>query len=101
MAEVDAARVDIAAVLDIARQYDVIAEIVDTTARTRLGTPAFGGANAGRAHTFHGDAVRAALDDLTDSLRQWARAAREVGATLRASADRYVIADAAAADRVG
>jgi hypothetical protein len=101
MGEVDAARIDVAVLLDVARGYDAVADMVDASVRGRLSRPAFDGAGAGQAHTFHGDAVRAALDDLTDALRQWVRAAGEIAAMLRTSVDRYAEADARAAGRVG
>lgn len=75
--------------------------MVDATGRTHLNRTAFDGATAGRTHTYHGDAVRVAVDDLADALRQWARAAHEIATELRASADRYVLADAHASSRVG
>lgn len=101
MGEVHAARVDIGALLAAARQYDTVADIVDAAVRTRLSRPAFDGAGAGRAHAVEGDAVRAAIEELTDPLRQWVRAANEIAAELRASAGRYADADALAASRVG
>ncbi|MDV3127440.1 ESX-1 secretion-associated protein [Mycobacterium sp. 21AC1] len=100
MGEVHAARVDIVALLDVARRYDTVADIVDAAIRTRLNRPVFGSASAGQAHAVHGDAVRAALDELTDPLRQWVRAANEIAAELRSSAGRYADADALAASRV-
>lgn len=101
MGVVDAARIDVEALTDAARQYEAAADIVDATVRTRLSRPAFDGSAAGQAHVAQGDAVRAALDDLTTPLGEWARAAGEIGAVLRASADRYVAADGRAASRVG
>ncbi|MGV0741309.1 type VII secretion target [Mycolicibacterium sp. XJ870] len=97
MGEVDAARVDVGALLGVARQYDTVADMIEASVRVPL---RFDGASAGQAHPFHGDAVRAALDDRTAALRQWARAAGEIAAVLRASADRYVVADAGAAGRM-
>jgi len=41
------------------------------------------------------------VDHIVDQLRQWSRAAVEIAAALRASADRYAEADASAARRVG
>ena len=61
----------------------------------------FDGAAAGRMHAARGDALRAAIDDVVDRLRQWARAAAEIAAELRACADRYAEADARAARRIG
>lgn len=101
MGVVDAARVDVGALLEAARQYDAAADIVDAAVRTRLSRPVFGGAAAGRAHVAHGDRVRLALDDLTRPLHEWTRAAGEIAGVLRTSTDRYVTADARAASRVG
>ncbi|MHC9291734.1 type VII secretion target [Mycobacterium sp. LTG2003] len=101
MGVVDAARIDVAALLDAARQYEAAADIVDAAVRTRLSRPAFDGSAAGQAHVAHGDAVRLAVDDLTEPLNEWVRAAREIAAVLRTSADRYIAADGRAASRVG
>ncbi len=101
MGEPDVARVDIAAVLGAARQYDAAADIVDTAVRTHLTSLRFDGAVAGRMHTARGDALRLAVDDVVDRLHQWSRAATEVAAELRACADRYVDVDARGARRMG
>lgn len=95
------AHVDVAAVRAIAREYETAALIVDGAVRTHLSDLAFGGAAAGRAHIAHGDTLRAALDDVTTSLRQWSRASLEIAAVLRSSADRYQDAEARAAGRLG
>ncbi|KWX66040.1 type VII secretion target [Mycobacterium sp. NAZ190054] len=96
-----AARVDTVAVRAVAREYETAAAILDATVRTRLSGLEFGGAAAGRAHVAHGDALRDKLFDVVTTLRQWSRAAEEIAAALRASADRYQGADARAAERVG
>ena len=101
MGEPDAAGVDVAALLGVARQYDTAAEIVDTAVRTHLAGLAFDGATAGRLHAARGDALRTAVDRVVDGLREWSRAAAEISSALRVSADRYVDADARAARRVG
>ncbi len=101
MGDVAAARVDAAALSSVAAGYDTIAADLDSAVRNRLHGPVFDGATAGRAHTADGDAVRMAIDELTDGLRRWSRASAEVAAVLRASVDRYVVADARAAARVG
>ena len=88
MGQPEVARVDVAALHAVARQYEAAADIVD-------------GAAAGRAHVARGDAIRTAVDHIVDQLRQWSRAAVEIAAALRASADRYAEADASAARRVG
>ena len=101
MGQPGAARVDVGALRAIAREYETAAQVVDGAVRTHLSDFAFGAACAGRAYVVHGDSLRAALDDVVTSLRQWSRAAGEVAAALRASADRYQDADARAAERVG
>ena len=101
MGDVEAARVDVAALRYVAHQYEAVADIVEVTIRARLSPPVFDGSCAGRAHTFHGEAVRAALDDLAEPMQQWARASGDIALALRVSADRYVAADAEAAGRVG
>lgn len=101
MGQANAARIDVGAVRALAREYDSAAMIVDGAVRTHLSNPAFGGASAGRAYVAHGVTLRAELDDVATSLRGWSRAASEIAATLRSSADRYQDADARAAGRVG
>ncbi len=87
--------------LGAARQYDAAADIVDTAIRTHLAGLRFDGAVAGRVHAAQGDALRLAVDDVVDRLRQWSRAATEIAAELRSCADRYVDVDARNARRVG
>ena len=101
MGQPDVARVDVAALHAVARQYEAAADIVDAAVRTHLTGLVFDGATAGRAHIARGDALRTAVDHVVDQLRQWSRAAAEIAAALRASADRYAEADANAASRVG
>ncbi len=101
MGQAEVARVDVAALHAVARQYETVADIVESAVRTHLTGLAFGGAVAGRMHVARGDALRAAVDHVVDQLRQWSRAATEIAAALRASADRYAEADASAARRVG
>ena len=100
MGERDAARVDIATVLDVARRYEAIADVLDGVTRTRLSPPSFGAADAGRAHAAHGDSLRRAIVDVVDQLRTWSRASNEIAAALRASADHYVDADVRGAGRL-
>ncbi len=85
----------------IAREYEAAALTIEGTVRTHLIDLAFGGACAGRAYLAHGVALRAALDDVITSLRQWSRAAGEIAAVLRSVADLYQDADARAAAWVG
>jgi hypothetical protein len=101
MGEPDVARVDVAALLGVARQYETVADIVDGATRRHLAGLTFDGAAAGLMHAARGDAVRGGVDDVVDRLHQWSRAAREIAAALRASAYRYADADASAARRVG
>lgn len=98
MGEVTAAHVDAEALLQAARQYDAVSEIIDSGMRVRL---RFDGATAGRAHTAAGESVRRALDECVAPLGQWARAAGEIAAVLRSTTGRYIAADADAAARVG
>ncbi|HYZ67307.1 MAG TPA: type VII secretion target [Mycobacterium sp.] len=101
MGQSEVARVDVAALHDVARRYETVADIVEGAVRTHLTGLMFDGAAAGRVHTARGDALRVAVDHVVDQLRQWSRAAAEIAAALRASADRYAEADASAARRVG
>jgi hypothetical protein len=101
MGEPDVARVDVAALHAISRQYEAAADIVDAALRTHLTGLVFDGAAAGRVHIARGDALRTAVDRVVDQLRQWSRAAAEIAAALGASADRYAESDAHAARRVG
>lgn len=101
MGQPDVARVDVAAMHAVARQYEAAADIVDAAVRTHLTGLVFDGATAGRTHAARGDALRTAVDHVVDQLRQWSRAAAEIAAALHASADRYAEADANAAGRVG
>ncbi|MDZ4266209.1 MAG: type VII secretion target [Mycobacterium sp.] len=101
MGQAGAARVDVGVVRSIAREYETAALVVDAAVRTHLSDFAFGGACAGQAYVGHGESIRAALEDVVTSLRQWSRASGEIAAALRASADRYQDADARAAARVG
>lgn len=96
----DAARVDVAAISSVARQYQAIADSIDAAVRTHLTSLAFDGAVAGRAYTGHGDALRTGIETIVHRLWQWSRASAEIAAMLRVSADRYADADAGAARRL-
>jgi hypothetical protein len=89
----DTARVDVTAVRDAADQFDASVGILDAAIRDHLSHLAFGGATAGRAYVGHGDALRAALDQIGAGLVQWSRASAEIAAALRATADRYARAE--------
>jgi hypothetical protein len=101
MGERDAARVDVAALLGIAGEYDAVADAVDAVVRSRLAGLQFGGAGAGRMHVARGEAVRIAVDGIADRLREWSRASAEIAATLRSTALRYDEADVRAGRLVG
>jgi uncharacterized protein YukE len=94
-------RVDTAAVYAAAQRFDAAAALLDDALRTHLGALGFGGSTAGRAHTARGEAVGAALHRLSGELAQWSRAAEEIGAALRAGADRYADAELRAAAVLG
>jgi hypothetical protein len=101
MGERDATRVDVAALLDVAGEYEAIADAVDAVVRTRLAGLQFGAAGAGRMHVVRGEAVRIAVDGIADRLREWSRASAEIAATLRNTAVRYDEADVRAGRLVG
>jgi len=101
MGESDAARVDVAALLDVARGFDALADAVDDAARTRLTTLTFDGAVAGRSYVARGDALRRSVDHVGDGMRLWSRACIEIAAVLRASAVSYGEADVRGSRRLG
>ena len=101
MGELDAASVDVAALLGIADEYQAVADAVDAVVRIRLAGLQFGGAVAGRMHVARGEAVRIAVDGVADQLREWSRASAEIAATLRTTAHRYDEADVRAGRMVG
>ncbi|MGE5697535.1 MAG: type VII secretion target [Candidatus Sericytochromatia bacterium] len=90
-------RVDPAAVRAVAAAFDTSAGILDA----HLPQLRFSGATAGRLYVTHGDALRSALDRLTDGLTAWSRASAEIGATLRVGVDRYQGSDDGAAAQFG
>jgi hypothetical protein len=100
MAQQDAF-VDAAPVHAVADRFDDAAHLIDGAVRTHFGRLAFDGTRSGRAYIGQGDALRFALHRLAGELTQWARASMEVGAALRASANRYADADQLAAARIG
>jgi uncharacterized protein YukE len=93
--------VDAPAMRAVTNRFDAAAEIIDAAVRTRLGTLAFDGASAGRAHVAGGDALRRALDRWVGELAQWSRASAEIATALRVGADGYADAELRAAARVG
>lgn len=99
--EAHAARVDPAALIDVAARYEAVADLVDTAVRVHLSALSFDGAVAGRAHGMQGAALRRAVDGIVSSLGDWSRAATGIAGALRETAARYAEADARAAQRVG
>ena len=101
MGERDAARVDVMAVLGVARGFDAIADMIESDVGAHLAKPSFDGAVAGRSHAARGEALRHAIGDLTDQMRTWSRSCSEIGSALRVSADAYVGAEALGMRRLG
>ena len=95
------ASVDAVAVRTVANRFDDAAQLINGALRSHLYRLSFDGATAGRAYVGHGDALRIALNRLSDELAGWSRATVEIAAALRASADRYGEADLRAAARIG
>ncbi|MCX2932430.1 type VII secretion target [Mycobacterium sp. CVI_P3] len=89
-------RVDTATVRAAAQRFDTAADALGGALPSRL---RFDGSVAGRTHATHGDALRSALDRLTAEMVQWSRAAQEIAAALRGTADRYGDAELRAAAR--
>ena len=77
-----------------------VQQIIDAAVANNLTWLAFNGARAGQAHDACGDALRSALERLAAELSRWSRATAEIGAALRAGADRYADADLYAAARI-
>src|SRR3978361_1968348 len=88
------ARLDVAALRDVARQFDASASVIDAAVSTHLAALGFGGATAGRAYAARGDALRVALERTADALAQWSRASAEIAVALRETADRSHSSDA-------
>ena len=101
MGQRDVAHVDVAALLDVAGEYQAAADAVDAVVRTRIAGLQFDGAAAGRVHVARGDAVHGAVAGIADQLREWSRASAEIAATLRATARRYDEADVRAGGLAG
>jgi P2-related tail formation protein len=93
--------VEVAALREVANQFDATAQLIDAAARNNLAQLSFTGATAGRAHTGRGDALHASLNRLATELTQWSRATVEITAALRAAADRYADAELCSAARIG
>jgi len=101
MGLIDFARMDAAAVLDVAHRYDAAAERVDGALQRCQATLAFTGARAGREYTDGGAEVRRSVDHSIGALRGWSRSCREIASQLRVSADDYAQIDDRAARRIG
>lgn len=94
------ARVDVEILLAAADRYDAVAERIDSAVRTRLTALTFDGALAGRAYAAHGHALRGAVDEVVDQLRHWSRAAAQISAVLRRTAERFADSESRAAQRI-
>ncbi|MDR3665140.1 MAG: type VII secretion target [Mycobacterium sp.] len=99
MGERDVAWIDPAAVREVAQRCESIADALGS-AVTPLLHWYFDGFCGGRDHATRAAALRAALDQSADQLRQWSTASVEVAAALRVSADRYVDVDVDLAGRL-
>lgn len=92
------AHIDVAVLLDSAARFDAAADALSRIAHMQV---TFGAATAGRAHVAHGEAVHADGVRLREDVRAWSRSTIEIASALRASADRYVGADARATAGLG
>lgn len=92
--------VDVAAVHRVADQISAAAELLNAAVGDHLARLSFSGANAGRAYTARGDALRNELERLATQLTQWSRASVDIADALRAGADRYADAELYAAARI-
>ena len=101
MGLIDSARMDAAAVLDIAHRYDNAAEQVDSALQRCQTALEFTGSRAGREYTDDGGEVRRCVDHAIDALRGWSHSCREIACQLRISAEDYAQIDERAARRIG
>lgn len=99
MGEHDLARIDPAAVRDIAQRCESVADSLGTAVAPLLRWY-FDGFCGGRDHVARAATLRAALDQSADQLRAWASAAAETAAALRVSSGRYEDVDAGLAGRL-
>ncbi|MET0452160.1 MAG: type VII secretion target [Mycobacterium sp.] len=100
MGETESARVDVGALLLVARRYDEVADSVDEVARTHLTRLRFDGAAAGREYAPRGDSLRQAVGEVVAQLQTWSRALREIASAIRVSAAHYADVEARAAARL-
>ena len=101
MGETESARVDVGALLLVARRYDEVADAVDEVIRTHLTRLGFDGAVAGREYAARGGALRHAVGEVIEQLPTWSRALREIASALRVSSAHYAEADARGSARLG
>lgn len=97
----DTAQIDVVAVRNVASEIDASAGALDAAVNTHVSALGFGGATAGRGYVARGDALRAALDRVSDGLTTWSRASTEIAMALRAGADRYLSSDERVGARIG
>lgn len=101
MGLIDSARMDTAALLDIAHRYDYAAEQLDGALQRCQTALVFTGARAGRDYADGGTDVRRSVDHTIGALRGWSRNCREIASQLRVSAEDYAQIDDRAARRIG
>lgn len=92
--------IDPAAVRGIAAALATSSGVIEECGRA-LGDTAFGSGSAGRDYGDYGAAVQAGLARIGSVLTASARTGAAEAAALRATADRYVGSDDAAADTIG
>jgi len=90
---------DPTALRDVARRRHAVADSLNGEVMPLLHW-SFGASGAGREHLDRGQALRLALERSADAIRMWSRAIAETAAALQITADRYLAADAVAADRL-
>jgi len=95
----DASWIDPSAVRDIARRQHAVSDSLNGEVLPLLHW-SFGASCAGHDHAGRGQELRLAMERSTDIIRVWSRAVAETAVALDVTADRYVTADAAAADRL-
>lgn len=92
--------IDPAAVRGIAAALATSAGVIEECGRA-LGDTAFGSGSAGRDYGDYGVAVQAGLARIGGVMTASARTGAAGAAALRATADRYIESDEAAADTIG
>ncbi|CAJ1508067.1 type VII secretion target [[Mycobacterium] burgundiense] len=94
----DGVRVDADALRAVAGEFERVAEMVERAVRPPL---SFGSAVAGRDHAADGAAIPRGIERVVTDAMLWSRAAAEIGAGLRAGAQRYADFDRGLAGRLG